>query len=226
MTDLVVADLAAVVYSSGKVFDGLSTGRLDTENFLRSGDLTGVTSRSDLALLEDLRDASQFIIDTRDRPIDAAYVRDVNAQLTRSAALHPGRFRRDDDRIGVSTPFGRHEPAAPDLVGVQRIVDQALAKPDASEQALDLFVHLAKAQPFMDGNKRTAILVANALVIREQPPRTLTVPVDEQDPTAARRFTELLARAYVFDERDGIKHLLREQGFAPVAPHGSNRSSS
>ena len=36
---LTVTDLAGVVYSSGRVFDGLSTGRLDTENFLRTGSL-------------------------------------------------------------------------------------------------------------------------------------------------------------------------------------------
>lgn len=89
MARIDVVDLAGVVYSSGKVFDVLSVGRLDTENFLRSGSLQGVTSRSDLALLEDLRDAAQFIIDHRGGPVDAAFVRSVNQQLTRSAALHP-----------------------------------------------------------------------------------------------------------------------------------------
>lgn len=61
MATLTVADLSGVVYSSGKVFDGLSTGRLDTENFLRSGSLDGVASRADLALLEDLRDAAEAV---------------------------------------------------------------------------------------------------------------------------------------------------------------------
>ena len=35
MASISIADLAGVVYSSGKAFDGLATGRLDTENFLR-----------------------------------------------------------------------------------------------------------------------------------------------------------------------------------------------
>ena len=34
------------------------------------------------------------------------------------------------------------------------------------ENALDLFVHLAKAQPFEDANKRTAVFVANSLLDR------------------------------------------------------------
>ena len=93
MPAIEVVDLAGVVYSSGKVFDGLSTGRLDTESFLRSGSLAGVRSRADLALLEDLRDVAQFIIDHRAEPIDVKFVRAVNAKITRSGAIHPGQLR-------------------------------------------------------------------------------------------------------------------------------------
>ena len=39
---LSTTDLVGVIYSSGKVFDGLGTGRVDTENFLRSGSTDGV----------------------------------------------------------------------------------------------------------------------------------------------------------------------------------------
>ncbi|PPF28834.1 cell filamentation protein Fic [Rathayibacter tritici] len=216
--DLVVADLAAVVYTSGRVFDGLATGRFDTESFLRSGDLSGVTSRADLALLEDLRDASRFIIENRTRPIDADYVREINGTLTRSGSLHPGRLRSTTDRIGVSTRFGRHEPEAVDEAGLQRILVAACAAFGPREQALDLFVKIAKAQPFMDGNKRTAIFTANSLLLRQDPPELLTVPVDERAPDSARRFNDLLARAYLHDEHDPVKDLLRRHGFQPVRP--------
>lgn len=66
---LSVIDASRVVYSAGKMFDGLGTGTVETETFLRSGALDGVTSRSDLALLEDLRDVSIYIIENRDQPI-------------------------------------------------------------------------------------------------------------------------------------------------------------
>ena len=90
---LSTTDLVGVIYSSGKVLDGLGTGRVDTENFRRSGSTDDVTSRSDLALLLDLRDVAQFIIDHRALPIDASFVRQVNAQLTRSAAINPDMLR-------------------------------------------------------------------------------------------------------------------------------------
>lgn len=218
MSPITVSDLAGVVYSSGKVFDGLSTGRLDTENFLRSGSLAGVTSRSDLALLEDLRDVSQFIIDHGDRPVDVTFVKAVNAQLTRSAALHPGQLRTQDQQIGVPTRYGRHEPDAWTDESLERLLDGTLsAADDPGEQALEIFVQLAKAQPFEDGNKRTALFVANGLLIGSGTGKLLTIPVDERDPGVADSFNDLLARAYVLDEFEGVKDLLRRLGFSDLS---------
>jgi prophage maintenance system killer protein len=216
MAALTVADLAAVVYSSGKVFDGLSTGRLDTENFLRSGSLDGVASRADLALLEDLRDAAQFVIDHAGRTIDSDFVRAVNATITRSGALHPGQLRTREQAIGVATPYGRHTPDALTADELQALLDQATLSGDVQENALNVFVELAKAQPFEDGNKRTAVFVANSLLIGSGTGALLTIPVDDDDPTLARTFNDLLARAYLYDERDGVKELLRTRGLTTL----------
>ena len=218
MATLTVADFAGVVYSSGKVFDGLSTGRLDTESFLRSGSLEGVASRADLALLEDLRDAAQFVIDHVGRTIDSKFVRRVNATITRSGALHPGQLRSQAQSIGVTTPYGRHTPDALTEAGLQGLLDDATRSGDVRENALDLFVDLAKAQPFEDGNKRTAVFVANSLLIGSGAGVLLTIPVDDDDPGLARTFNDLLARAYVYGERDGVKVLLRSRGLTDSWP--------
>jgi hypothetical protein len=210
---LTVADLAGVVYSSGKVFDGLSIGRLDTENFLRSGSLDGVVSRADLALLEDLRDAAQFVIDHAGRKIDSSFVRAVNATITRSGALHPGQLRTQAQSIGVATPYGRHTPDALTEGGLQTLLDGATRSGDVRENALEMFVDLAKSQPFEDGNKRAAVFVANSLLISSHAGVLLTIPVDDDDPSLSRTFNDLLARAYVYGEHDGVKALLRSRGF-------------
>lgn len=212
MNALTVVDLAAVVYSAGKVFDGLSVGRLDTENFLRFGSLDGMVSRADLALLEDLRDAAQFVVDHVGRPVDSEFVRAVNATIARSGALHPGQLRTQAQSIGVATPYGRHTPDALSEVGLQAVLIDAMRSGDVQENALDLFVELAKAQPFEDGNKRTAVFVANGLLIGSKAGVLLTVPVDDNDPSLARTFNDLLARAYFYGEHDGVKALLQSRG--------------
>lgn len=208
-----IIDLAGAIYSSGKVFDGLSTGRLDTENFLRSGSLAGISSRADLALLEDLRDVAQFIIDHHDQPVDASYVCAINAQITRSGALHPGALRTNDQQIGVQTRYGRHTPPALTVDDLQQLI-ASLRCADAAENALDLFVQLAKAQPFEDGNKRTALFVANSLLIGNG--RMLVVPIDDSDPQLSATFNDLLAAAYIRGEIDPIKDLMREHGLVEL----------
>lgn len=228
---ITVVDLAGVVYSSGKVFDGLSTGRLDTENFLRSGSLDGVTSRSDLALLKDLRDVAQFVIDHVGDPIDGSYVCAVNATLTRSGALHPGDLRTADQAIGVNTRFGRHEPPALTDAGLQQLLDVSVQGRSPLEGALTLFVALAKAQPFEDGNKRTALFAANGLLLAANTGTLLSIPVDEHDPSVADRFNELLARAYIHGETSELKDMMRTQGVLQLdkdslrpSPASDNRS--
>ena len=40
----------------------------------------------------------------------------------------------------------------------------------------------------------------------------LTAPMDDDDPSVARTFLDLLARAYTFDEVEGAVAMLRERG--------------
>lgn len=215
-----VTDLTGVIYSSGKVFEGLRTDRLDTENFLRSGSTEGVTSRQDLHVLQDLRDVAQLVIDHRGQPIDAAFAIAVNSTITRSGSMEPGRFRSADQDIGVHTAYGRHTPPAigtPELA--QMIEGQASLDP--KERAARIFIDIAKAQPFMDGNKRTALFVANAVLLEHDSPEMLIIPFDENDPSVSQRFNDLLSRAYVLDEIDGVTRMLQEQGFSPLKPRSS-----
>ena len=208
-------DLAGVVYSAGKVFDGLNTDRLNTEEFLRTGSTRGVRSRIDLSLLRDLRELAALTV-THSGPVDAAFVRRLNALITRSGPLHPGEFRTQDQDLGVRTVYGDHRPPPLTDEALQQIVEPSTRGLDPSENAIDLFIAVAKAQPFQDGNKRTALFAANAVLIGRRTQRLLTVPVDEDEPAVARRFKDLLARAYVLGEETGVKAMLREQGLVPI----------
>lgn len=152
------------------------------------------------------------------RTIDAQFVRAVNAAITRSGALHPGQLRTPAQGIGVATPHGRHAPDALTDAELQTSIDRATDSDDVQNNALDLFVNLAKAQPFEDGNKRTAVFVANSLLISTGAGVLLTIPVDDNDPALARTFNDLLARAYIYDDLDEVKALLRSRGITNINP--------
>ncbi|MFZ2238694.1 MAG: Fic family protein, partial [Gordonia amarae] len=100
------------------------------------------------------------------------------------------------------------EPPALTEPELQGLVDAATCGPDGRGNAIRLFVALAKAQPFGDGNKRTALLVANAGLIAAGSGLLLVVPVDRAD-----QFNDMLARAYLCDEHAGVTALLRTHGF-------------
>lgn len=211
-------DLVKVIYTSGRVFDGLRTNDLDTRSFLSSGSTEGISSKVDLDLLKDLKALAEHSIAHVGKPVDAEYLVSLNAQVTRSGPLYPGRLRTPEQRIGVGTRFGRHEPPALTREGLQQLVDDALSSADPVENALGLFVDVARAQPFGDGNKRTALFAANTLLLGEGTDLLLSIPYDEEDASLAESFNELLARAYVFGEDEGIKDLLRERGIGPIPP--------
>lgn len=223
---LTVAHFSAVVYSAGRIFNGLSTCRPATEEFLRTGSVEGITTEHDLALLEDLRDLSQFVIDhcQARRGIDTGFVRGMNARIIRSGALHPGKLRRNDQEIGVNTRYGAHMPPAVEETGLERLVSRALQAEALREQALNLFSEVARAQPFEDGNKRTALFLANRLLIQEQEQahELLTVPMGKVGGNElSDAFSNLLARLYLYDEAAALRAFLREYGFVAMASGGA-----
>lgn len=210
------ADLLDVIYTAGVVFDGLSTSRPATDRYLRLGDTDGVRCRGDLALLQDLEAAARFIIDHAEHPFNAEYLCQINAQLTRSAALNPGALRRAEQGIGVRTALGRHERPALTMGELAVIVDKHWASPDALNAAATLFVEVARAQPFEDGNKRTAIFAANGLLLRRAPGVALAVPHDDDDPQLSVAFNDLLARAYILGEVAPAVRMLLDYGARPL----------
>lgn len=216
-------DLLRVVYTSGRVFDGLRTSDLDTGAFLRTGSTAGISSKADLHLLNDLKALSEHTIAHAHEPMRAERLIALNAVIIESGPLHPGHLRAQEQNIGVDTRYGRHAPAALTEASLQQLVDGSLAKggSDPAEQALALFVDVARAQPFEDGNKRTGLFAANALLIGSGTGQLLAIPYDENDPSAAGSFNDLLARYYVLGEDEGVKALLRERGLVAV---GEQRS--
>lgn len=174
-----VKGLARLLYEMGRTFDGLNTTRMATEDFLRTGNPDVLGSKNDLALLEDLRDAAEFTLKhaTTD-PFDLAFVRAINRTLSRTAAIQPGVLRSSENII-VRCSGGRvYTPPVPQEAALESVLTDAEHSQGSLHDAARLFVRLAKAQPFGDGNKRTALLAGNALLLRKGSDAVLSVPVD------------------------------------------------
>ncbi|ATU20629.1 Fic family protein [Bifidobacterium choerinum] len=187
--------LAGLLYSMGHTFDNLSSTYIATEEFLRTNNPRVIGSRADLALLEDLRDASSYALH-EPAPLDAAFVKGVNARLSRTAALEPGVLRTDRN-IMVRTSIGDYIPEVPDEEGMESVLAEARHGDGGLFGAAQLFARLARMQPFGDGNKRTALLVANRLLLDHGTGRALIVPTQDPD---RRTFNDLMGLWYVRED--------------------------
>ena len=203
--------LAGLLYSMGRTFDGLQSTFMATEEFLRTGDPRVVNSKADYSLLLDLRQAAEYTLhyDYAHKPIDLAYVESINAQLTRTAAMEPGKLRDERIPVMVNTPLGGYEPPIPDPPAIASLIKSTVrgaTGEDILKDAVRLFAGLAKMQPFGDGNKRTALLAGNGLLIAHGDQYPLTVPTSDEDRTW---FNRELAAYYLNNDQTIIRHLAR-----------------
>lgn len=218
--------LAGLLYSMGRTFDGLQSTFMATEEFLRTGNPQVVNSKADYNLLLDLRQAADYTLhyDYAREPIDLAYVKSINAQLTRTAAMEPGKLRDERIPVMVSTPLGRYEPPVPDSATIASLIKSTVGGAtgeDILEDAVRLFARLAKMQPFGDGNKRTALLAGNGLLIAHGDRHPLTVPTSDKDRTW---FNRELAAYYLNSDQTIIRHLAKwNRQHVLQAEHWDNR---
>ncbi len=203
--------VARLLYSMGRTFDGLQSTFMATEEFLRTGNPRVVNSKADYNLLLDLRQAAEYTLhyDYARKPIDLEYVKSINAQLTRTAAMEPGKLRDEHTPVMVNTPLGKYEPPVPDSATLAYLIRgtvEGATGEDILEDAVRLFAGLAKMQPFGDGNKRTALLAGNGLLIAHGDQYPLTVPTIDKD---RAWFNRELAAYYLNNDQTIIYHLAR-----------------
>lgn len=207
-----VKDLAGLLYSMGRTFDGLQTDRLSTEEFLRTGNTAVLGSKSNAALLADLLDASSLVLSTDwlVTIIDVDLLKHINGRMTRTAALKPGVFRTTEP-AWVNTTLGRwracDHPSENKIDEILRNGSKIATNNDATiDAASTVLCRIAKMQPFGDGNKRTALLLANAIMLKYRDDnQLLAVPADDEK--AVLEFNEKLSEWYVNGDNGIIRWL-------------------
>ncbi len=102
------------------------------------------------------RDAWKFVLETLNEPVTLDYMIHVNEIVARGEALKVGCLRNG------SVTIGDLAPEIPTVEEVQQTID-ALKTSGVSDtqRALNTFTVFVRMQPFWDGNKRTAMLLAN-----------------------------------------------------------------
>lgn len=183
---LLKKNIVELVYNAGK-FEGLNTTLLQTEEIIKYNRANNVAV-DDVLTVVNLKRGFEMLLNDVQEPLLETSKR-INRIVAAEDALFPGEIRTGG--VEVSTIQGRYVPPmlTEDEVNNQydEIMNQEISD---TEKALRLFLFISKNQIFWDGNKRTALLTANKIML-DRGLGLMSIP--EQEFT---RFNELLSKFY------------------------------
>lgn len=178
----------AVTYPQTEVIvDGLSV------NGLRINDINAIVN---------LKHAWQFVIENIDYPLDLKYISQINKLVGDYNIVQlAGELRTIDVKMGGTS-------WKPDLP-IRNVVEETLSEIDkienVTDKALTMMLYLMRAQLFFDGNKRTAMMAGNQIMIQNGV-GIISVPIEEQV-----TFREMLIKFYETNNPEEIKKFLYEK---------------
>ena len=116
---------------------------------------------SDVEAILNMRDAWRFLLKTIDDEISLEYACKLHSFIGRNEALEWGVLRKGTVSVGDYTP------ALPDAEAIQKELAGILESGSSvTSKALDIFLMFSRGQFFWDGNKRTALTMANKLLVQ------------------------------------------------------------
>lgn len=147
--------------------EGNTYSLLETEMLLKEKETAAGKTKEEAVMLLNHKDALDFIIDNQDYlyPLSVSKIEDIHTILTKELAVDRNLRRR---RVGISgtnyKPLDNEFQIKEALEATCKLVNN---KESVFEKALLVLIMLSYIQPFMDGNKCTARIVSNALLMNE-----------------------------------------------------------
>jgi hypothetical protein len=150
------------IYGSA-VLEGLAVTFPDTDAIYNGMLPTGnKVTVDDVLAVNNLKHAWQFLFDTLDVPNDYAYVCKINQYVGDGHLFYNAGFIRQlDVRIGGTN----WRPEIPNEFVVKEKLLSLSNVENPMDKALDTTLYLMRSQLFFDGNKRTAMLIGNKIMI-------------------------------------------------------------
>jgi Fic family protein len=188
------------IYKSAKL-EGLGVTYPDTAAIFVGADVTGVKV-ADVIAVNNLKHAWQFLLDTLDVPLDFAYMCRLNQIVGGDNLIYNAGYLR---KLPVSIGGTSWRPDLPEEESVKRELNALEQLPNATERAIATMLYMIRGQFFLDGNKRTAMLAANRVMIASGQ-GVLSVPVEQ-----TQAFAHLLVAFYESNEPEEISAFVYAQ---------------
>lgn len=190
-------NLVALVHNNAR-FEGVQTTLAQTAEIIAEHTAAGV-SRDDCNVIVQLKKGWQLITEDG-ASLTLAFEKKINAIVARHDSLAPGELRTSQSGVDVGTADYFTPPTVDPDQELHFLTD--LMQDDrrsTTDKALTLLYHNMRQQLFWDGNKRTATLAANKLMI-DHGAGLINVPLNLWP-----RWNELISAYYQSADMTAIK---------------------
>jgi Fic family protein len=147
--------------------EGNTYSLLETERLLKDQQTAAGKTRVEASMLLNHKDALDFILSHQDfvKPLSIARIEDLHSILIKDLKIGRNIRKR---RVGISgTNYKPLDNEFQIREALQAMCDLINQKTNVFEKALLVLVLISYIQPFEDGNKRTARIISNAILMNE-----------------------------------------------------------
>lgn len=187
------------IYSQAKM-ENINITFPDTKTIIDGMSVSGLKT-DDVQKVLNLRNAWQFVLDDVSATLNVEYIKTVHAMVAYGELPQSmlNTLRNGDVSIGGSF----YQPKIPLESNASERISGILDSPSSpTEKALDYFLFACRSQLFWDGNKRTATIIANKIMIDSG------VGVFIIEEKYLRRFNKLMIDFYETADKSKIKPFL------------------
>jgi prophage maintenance system killer protein len=165
-------------------------------------------SVDDIVTVNNIKRAWRFLLENIDYPVDWQYIREYNRIIGEGLVRDAGRLREYGVRIGGTGWV----PEIPAVESPQERVRGILEESEGEDTAMLLFGAVTRGQWFSDGNKRTALMVANHQLIHDG------IGVFSIPPEDKAQFVSMLLRYYETGDYSRLSDWLSQNavGHVPI----------
>ena len=144
--------------------EGNTYSLLETERLLRESKTADGKTKEEAVMLLNHKDALRFVLDNPDylQMLTIGHIEDIHQLLTKELSVDKGLRHR---RVGITgTQYRPLDNEFQIREAMRDTCDLINSRNNVFEKALLALLLLSYIQPFMDGNKRTARITANAIL--------------------------------------------------------------
>lgn len=154
-----------------------------------------------------LKHAWREVLNTIDEELNLEYICKIHKEVAKDEALTWGTLRTGT--VGISGTD--YIPKIPKKEEVEEQLEKIKNIRPNTMKCIRLMLYLMKAQLFWDGNKRTAMLIANKEMIRHGN-GIISIPIED-----ITEFNELLSRYYSYDEDEKLVEFIYNKAISGIS---------